>query len=357
MFSFRRLPVSIERVSELSRRKLLLLASAVPLAILAGELIASEELLENPKKLKPGQFAWHPERSPDGPVVIIVSIPDQWVAVYRNGKRIAISTCSTGKPGHSTPTGTFVILEKDVNHHSSLYNNAPMPYMERVTWGGVALHAGQLPGYPASHGCVRLPKEFSRLLFTVTHVGTAVIIADKHSAPEDVLHPGLLISGHAEALAKEAVAKASKNAAPAPAAKVADVEAVSVVIHTADKRMRVLVNGKQAFEDSVAVKQPELPFGTHVFNLVGPANDDLAKMRWMAVEVQSQVDDKGKSVAAQASDLLVSFTIHRIDIPHDTAHRLAGLLHPGATMVITDRPDDPAHRTDPGFTIMAGDDA
>ena len=169
-------------LSFLSRRELLLRTAAAPLLLLAHELIAAEEQLADPKKLKPGEFAWHPERAPDGPVVIIVSIPDQWVTVYRNGKRIAVSTCSTGRPGHATPTGTFVILQKDVHHHSSTYNNAPMPYMERVTWGGVALHAGQLPGYPASHGCVRLPKEFSRLLFTVTHIGTAVIIADRNSA-------------------------------------------------------------------------------------------------------------------------------------------------------------------------------
>ena len=75
--------------------------------------------------------------------------------------RIAASTCSTGRPGHSTPTGAFVVLQKDVHHHSSPYDDAPMPYMDRVTWSGVALHAGHLPGYPASHGCVRLPKKFS----------------------------------------------------------------------------------------------------------------------------------------------------------------------------------------------------
>ena len=70
--------------------------------------------------------------------------------VYRNGVRIAASTCSTGKLGHRTPTGVFKILQKDKNHHSSTYNNAPMPYMNRLTWSGIALHAGQLPGYPAS---------------------------------------------------------------------------------------------------------------------------------------------------------------------------------------------------------------
>jgi lipoprotein-anchoring transpeptidase ErfK/SrfK len=77
--------------------------------------------------------------------VILVSIPKQWVVIYRNGVQIAASTCSTGRPGHRTPAGVFVILEKDKNHHSLTYDNAPMPYMERLTWGGVALHAGNLP--------------------------------------------------------------------------------------------------------------------------------------------------------------------------------------------------------------------
>jgi len=78
---------------------------------------------------------------------------------------------------------TFVILQKDVDHHSSLYDDAPMPYMERVTWGGVALHAGNLPGYPASHGCVRLPRAFAQQLYGVTHLGTTVIIGDRNSVP------------------------------------------------------------------------------------------------------------------------------------------------------------------------------
>ena len=116
--------------------------------------------------LKPGDYTWHPERSPSGPLAIVVSLPDQLVHVYRNGIRIAVSTCSTGKPGHSTPTGVFTILQKDKHHHSSTYNNAPMPNMNRLTWSGVALHAGNLPGYPASHGCVRCrwnsPTSFSR---------------------------------------------------------------------------------------------------------------------------------------------------------------------------------------------------
>jgi hypothetical protein len=345
----------IHQLSFISRRLLLVGFGTVPLALLAHKLAARDEELPDPKKLKPGQFAWHPERSPEGPVVIVVSIPDQWVAVYRNGIRIAVSTCSTGRPGHETPNGTFVILQKDIDHHSSLYNDAPMPYMERVTWGGVALHRGQLPGYPASHGCVRLPKEFSRLLFGVTHIGTAVILADRNSQPEDVLHPGLLISQHTEELAKAAVAKAKGNSTPAPTATTTEAQAVSVVIHNADKRIRVLVNGKPAFEDQVDIRRPELPFGTHIFNLTGPS-DDPSRMRWMTVGLEKQVDLSGKPVdPIQASELLLALTIRRIDVPDATAHRLSGLLHPSATMVITDHPDDPALRTDPGFTIISAE--
>ena len=130
-------------------------------------------------------------------MLIIVSLPDQLVHVYRNGVRIAASTCSTGKLGHRTPTGVFKILQKDKNHRSSTYDNAPMPNMNRLTWSGIALHAGQLPGYPASHGCVRLPKEFSALLFGITKVGMTVVIADNSSQPEEVAHPGMVLGEYA----------------------------------------------------------------------------------------------------------------------------------------------------------------
>ena len=336
---------------------LALLATSAPLTLLAPPAFAVQDKLADPRKLRPGEFVWQPELSPKGPVVVIVSIPDQRVTVYRNGKRIAVSTCSTGRPGHSTPTGTFVILEKDVVHHSSIYDNAPMPYMQRLTWGGVALHAGQLPGYPASHGCVRLPKAFSKLLYTVTHIGTAVIIADRNSAPDDVVHSGLLISDHAEQMAKDAVAKAKKNTAPAVTARPAEVQSVSVIVHTTDKRLRVLLNGKVAFEDSVRIRQPELPFGTHAFNLTG-ASDDPAHMRWMTVDLEKHAGPPvAPAEAAQASALLYAFTFKRIEIPEATAHRLTELLHPGATIVVTDGKDDPAHRTNPGFAIMVEDDA
>lgn len=122
---------------------------------------------------------WKPELAAAGPMVLLVSIPEQRAFVYRNGVAIGVSTVSTGKKGHETPTGVFTILQKDAKHHSNLYNNAPMPYMERLTWGGVALHAGNLPGYPASHGCVRMPLEFAKLLFFETAMGTTVVVAGR----------------------------------------------------------------------------------------------------------------------------------------------------------------------------------
>jgi hypothetical protein len=138
-------------------------------------------------QLRPGEFVWQPERAPAGAVEIVVSIPLQRAYVYRAGALIGVTTVSTGKPGHRTPTGKFDILEKHARHFSSKYNNAPMPYMQRLTWDGVALHAGQIPGRPASHGCVRLPLAFAKVLFDVTRVGAAVHVVDQSPAATEAL--------------------------------------------------------------------------------------------------------------------------------------------------------------------------
>jgi hypothetical protein len=106
-------------------------------------------------EFKAGDYVWHPEISPAGSVVIIVRLPDQKMYVYRNWVRIGHSTVSTGTKGHPIPTGLFTILQKKVNHESNIYKGAKMPQMQRLTWTGIAMHAGHLPGYPGSHGCVR----------------------------------------------------------------------------------------------------------------------------------------------------------------------------------------------------------
>ena len=169
------------------------LIGVAPLAV-AERVTQGEPVAPLTPQFEPGQYVWRPEVSPAGPVVIIISLPEQVLYVYRNGVRIGRSTISSGKPGHRTPTGVFTILQKNVKHTSTIYKGASMPYMERLTWGGVAMHAGNLPGYPAAHGCVRLPLDFARQLYAVTNSGTSVIITDTKSVPGSTAAPGLLFS-------------------------------------------------------------------------------------------------------------------------------------------------------------------
>jgi lipoprotein-anchoring transpeptidase ErfK/SrfK len=128
-------------------------------------------------RLSAGEFVWTPEVAPTGLVRILISLSKQRVYVYRGSIRIGVSSVSTGRKGYETPTGIFSILQKRRMHYSNRYNNAPMPFMQRLTWDGVALHAGNIPASgAASHGCVRLPYAFAKLLYRVTYPGTVVII-------------------------------------------------------------------------------------------------------------------------------------------------------------------------------------
>ena len=108
--------------------------------------------------------------------LIVVSIPSQEAFVFKQGELWDSSPVSTGKPGKDTPTGEFTILQKKKMHRSTLYDDAPMPFMQRLTWDGVALHAGRVPGYPASHGCIRLPKDFAERLYRITNYSSTVVL-------------------------------------------------------------------------------------------------------------------------------------------------------------------------------------
>ena len=127
--------------------------------------------------LEPGDFVWRENAATVvGAPRLLVSITDQRAYLYRGDTIVAVTTVSTGRKGHATPTGTFKIMEKQAVHFSSKYDDAPMPHMQRLTNDGIALHAGYIPGHPASHGCVRLPAKFATALFKVTSVGTPVTI-------------------------------------------------------------------------------------------------------------------------------------------------------------------------------------
>src|SRR5215472_983145 len=128
-------------------------------------------------------------KQPSGPLMLAVSIANQRVTVYDNGTPIATSPISSGMAGHLTPMGVFSVIQKQRWHRSNLYSNAPMPYMQRITWSGVALHAGVLPGYPASHGCIRLPEKFAVRLWGMTKVGARVVVTRDDAAPYEINHP------------------------------------------------------------------------------------------------------------------------------------------------------------------------
>ena len=125
------------------------------------------------------------------PIMAIVSIKSQQVTFYDGDGWILRAPVSTGTKGRETPAGVFAVLEKDVDHHSSLYDDAWMPHMQRITWNGIALHGGPLPGYAASHGCVRMPFGFAERLFDKTRIGMRVIISPDDAAPAEFSHPAL----------------------------------------------------------------------------------------------------------------------------------------------------------------------
>jgi len=128
------------------------------------------------KVLKPGQYIWRNVSDEAGPERLVISLSDQLAYLYRGDALVAVSTVSSGKDEKPTPTGIFSVLDKKPFYRSKKYDNAPMPWMQRIDQYGVALHAGYNPGVPASHGCVRLPSEFAKKLYSVTDIGTPIYI-------------------------------------------------------------------------------------------------------------------------------------------------------------------------------------
>jgi hypothetical protein len=201
--------------------------------VMAQPSLETGSVLAAAERLRPGEFLWVPEVAPEGPVLLVVSLATQRAVIYRNGLPIGISTVSTGRPGHTTPTGIFTVLQREADHHSNLYNNAPMPFMQRLTWSGVALHGGDLPGYPASHGCIRLPREFARLIWGVTRIGMTVVVTDRAVVPR-IAPAEALLSGAPLPENTDQASWHPERALSGP---------VSIVISASDRRMVVLRNG------------------------------------------------------------------------------------------------------------------
>ena len=374
------------------------------------------------------------------PIMAIVSIMSQQVTFYDADGWILRAPVSTGTTGRETPAGVFAIIEKDKDHHSSLYDDAWMPNMQRITWNGIALHGGPLPGHAASHGCVRMPYDFAEKLFDKTWIGMRVIISPNDAAPVEIFHPALFVPdaeavaaapARAETLAREATeaaktadeakksaataareaasltaslrklewlkpraaaelafadkalaaaktdqakaraeelkyanaaetgtqldrakadakskldaAAAAKDAAKAAetkkaaAAKAASeaklaLEPVSVYISRATQKLYVRRNTHKPWPDGgevfdatievpVTIRNPDKPFGTHVFTAM--ARND-AGLRWTAVTIDNGDDAKD--------------ALDRITIPQDVLDRIAPTALPRSSIIVSDEP-------------------
>jgi len=324
----------------LARGSSLVLLVVLSLAAQAVPFWGAKESLppETPTgDLKPGEFVWNPDVAPTGPIVVLVSLGEQRAYVYRNGVEIGVSTISSGKAGYGTPTGVFVILQKDKDHHSSKYNNAAMPYTQRLTWDGVALHAGGLPGYPSSHGCVHLPSKFSEELFNVSPMGMTVVVVDESTAPSHVAHPPAFApvdaaSGEVEA-AEQLAAEQDFRLEPEKSPH----GPVSLVMSAADQRVLVLRNGVEIGRARISVRQPEAPLGTHAYvmtedllDVENPMVPGSRMPKWTAVAMPGHFDEAGRDLSANA--------IARVTMPSGFARAVHGLLAPGATLYVTDSP-------------------
>ena len=292
-----------------------------PAAILAQGAPKSAELqlAKQAEQLKPGEWVWAPEIAPTGPVLVYVDLTRQRATVYRNGVRIAVSTISSGKEGHETPTGVFTILEKNVEHHSRTYDDASMPYQQRLSWLGVALHAGNLPGYPASHGCVRLPMEFAKKLFEVTPMGGTVVIAGGNEDPVKRPAAGVLAPVMAGVTATPTTVlteqgKFTWNPAASPSGP------VSIIISTGDQQVVVLRNGVEIGRAHAEVQQQTSE--TQVLTYAGGARSE-----WIQVGVSDLTHGPAEIISTER--------VEQMHLPAAFVSNMRAVIAPGTTVLVT----------------------
>ncbi|HEY4070460.1 MAG TPA: L,D-transpeptidase family protein [Sphingomicrobium sp.] len=280
---------------------------------------AALKLAKQAEALKPGEWVWAPQIAPTGPVLVYVDLTRQRATVYRNGIRIGVSTISSGKEGHETPTGVFTILEKNVVHRSKTYDDASMPYQQRLTWMGVAMHAGNLPGFPASHGCVRLPMEFAKKLFSATPMGGTVVIAGGHEDP--VMRPaaGVLapsMSGVSPPPATPLTPEGTYVWNPAASAS----GPVSIIISTGDQQVVVLRNGVEIGRAHADVQQQTSE--TQVMTLA-PGKEK----QWIQVGVGDLTD--------QPAEIISTERVEQMHLPAAFVTAMRSVITPGTTVLVT----------------------
>ena len=298
------------------------LIAAAGLAALCGSGAGAQQvelgdrpILEVVTALDTGEFVWAPELSPRGPMLLVVNLASQRAVLFRNGVPIAASTVSTGREGYETPTGVFTILQKRKEHYSNIYDNAPMPNMQRLTWGGVALHAGNLPGYPASHGCIRLPMGFSELLFDATALGMTVVITDVPTAPAAAEAPGVAVPPTVGGFRPIEVAPFEWHPERAPAGGT-----VTVVVSVADRRAVVMRSGIEIGSAPVRVSPP---VAGPIAYVLRAANADGRE--WLKLDLAAS--GEGSAIGPDEAA--------RFAAPTGFRSRVSGILKPGSVVIVT----------------------
>lgn len=301
------------RAAERKWLRAALCAAALAIASEAGAQqvpLGSGSVVETITHLKAGQFVWAPEVAPEGPMLLIVNVHTQRALLYRNGVPIGATTVSTGRSGHETPTGVFSILQKQVEHYSSKYDNAPMPFMQRLTWQGVALHAGQLPGYPASHGCIRLPRDFARLLYGATSLGMTVVIADSPVTPRLASSPEI----------ENLPAGATDSNAPDWHPERSPAGPVSIIVSSRDNKAIVLRNGVVIGSAAVTVDGGVAGTWVYAFRALGKDGPHWIRMALSGATEEAQVPrDEWR----------------RFQAPDAFRKDVAAIVQPGTTVIVT----------------------
>jgi hypothetical protein len=358
----------------------------------AGAIEKGSEEKPEHGPLKNGQFVWDPKAQPEGTVDIIINLAGQKLYVYRNGVLIGRSTISSGSKGRETPQGIYMILEKNLTHHSNKYHEASMPFMERLTWGGLAIHAGNLPGHPESHGCVHVPMDFAKKLYTATSEGDPVLIANANGKPSTTTAPNALLTGPPPAppepgptpepsasppmaAAPDASPEATTPppAPPTPAAPATPEETptpppaapptpaptaspspaagapseivwnpgevpkgpVSIIFSSADKRVYVYRKGVQIGRADLAGPDAGHPFGNYVYVALAQTLPN-GSHQW------SLLGSGAGSGAPHLEDAAKGMVV-----PPEFREHLRDIVAPGTTLIVTDQPANPSKPSDP----------
>lgn len=291
-----------------------------------------------PSALKPGEWLWVGDNKALGPMAVVVSLTEQRAYVYRNGLRVGVATISSGRKGYETPTGVFTILQKDKDHHSNVYDNAPMPYQQRLTWSGVALHAGGVPGYPESHGCVHLPTAFAQKLFDASNMGMTVVVSEAGDSPVQLVHPGPLspidpsTGATVDLLLEDGRPwrwEPERSPKPGP---------VSIVLSRSDRILFVYRDGREIGRSRLQIKDDgAIHAGTRAWivaaGYVPPA--DAAAAAHVAMPDWVRIGLPGDPVA-DADPVSLSSASAPVSVPDAFRLQVMPLLVPGTVLVSTD---------------------